>query len=150
MFFTSPVSPFIVVADRRIQWRFYLCWWVRQTLWWTWCRTDPVSWWPGSHFLCLPKFPSVPPLPSPSPCTPSRCALLKNNGRRIVMMSHFPPFHTNLSPTFCCSGGAETLYCLEFVYVCSLEYEQAIIENAMMDGHIEHCELPLVLVEALK
>ena len=61
-----------------------------------------------------------------------------------------PPFHTNLSPTFCCSGGAATLYCLEFIYVCSPEYEQAIIENAMMDGHIEHCELPLVSVEALK
>ena len=91
LFLTSPVSPFTGVADRCMRWRFYLCWWVRQTLWWTWCRTDPASWWPGSRFLCLPKCPSVPPLPSPSPCTPSRCALLKNKGRRIAMMSHFPP-----------------------------------------------------------
>lgn len=55
-----------------------LYWWVQQRFWWTWCQTGPVSWWPHSHFLCLPKSLSGPPLPSQGPCTPSRCVLLQN------------------------------------------------------------------------
>lgn len=75
----------------------YLCRWVQQTLGWTWCQRDPVSWWPHSHFPCLPKCPSGLPLPSPGLCTPWRCEHLKNKGQRsqlMIITPCSPPFHT--------------------------------------------------------
>lgn len=93
--FRSVFRGTVCTINDALQWLVtYLYWWVQQTLWWTWCQIGPVSWWPHSHFLCLPKCPSAPPLPSPGPCTPSRCVLLKNKSH--VLIPHNFPF---LSPS---------------------------------------------------